>query len=447
VRTFRTSDGNKRSNNTYTSYGSSASNGDIIGCAIDFDSGKIWFSINGTWQASGNPATGSNAAFSDLSGEFYPIFTAYVGTSSNTSFWTGINFGQRPFAYPLSGFKALCTTNLPAPVVTKPSSVFDVVTYTGTGSTLTPTSSLGFNPDLVWIKSRSAATDNTLYDSVRGAQARLESNTTDAEVTSDNGLTAFNSNGFTLGTLAQVNTNAATYAGWCWDACSSTVTNTAGSITSSVTANASAGFSIISATLSGAGATVGHGLNIAPALVIGKDRDTNATNWVVYHSFLGAGKNIQINTTAAAVTDSNYWNNVSPTSTVFSVGSYLSGPFIFYAFAPVNSYSAFGSYTGNGSTDGPFVFCNFRPRWLIIKNTSAVGDWFIYDSARLGYNVSNELLKANTSDSEIAGTAAPLDILSNGIKIRMTTGNTNASGQTYIYAAFAENPFQYARAR
>jgi hypothetical protein len=333
----------------------------------------------------------------------------------------------------------------------------DVRLYTGTGSSLTPTSTLGFNPDLIWIKSRSAATDHALYDAVRGAQARLESNTADAEVTSDGGVTAFNSAGFTVGTLAQVNTSSATYAAWAWDAGSSTVTNTSGSISSQVRANASAGFSIVTYTGTGANATVGHGLGVSPSLLIIKSRGT-ARNWIVWHSAFGAAGStdyLYLNSTLEKGGDGGdfWWNTTVPSSTVFSLGSSVAVNestvnYVAYCFAPVAGYSSFGSYTGNGSADGPFVYTGFRPRWVMVKNSTSNGggnsSWLLVDTARGDYNVVNSFLLANTTGAE--GSVGYLDILSNGFKLRATGDRVNASA-TYIYAAFAENPFQYARAR
>ena len=392
------------------------------------------------------------------SGSWTSITTGLTGTrfpyaSTGSGVTASINAGQRAFVETSpSGFKALCTANLPLPVVTKPSSVFDVVTYTGTGSTLTPTSSLGFNPDLVWIKGRSGATDHAWYDSVRGVEKRLESNTTDAEVTSDGGVTAFNSAGFSVGTLAQVNTSSATYAGWCWDAGSSTVTNTQGSITSTVRANPSAGFSIVTYTGNGTGgATVGHGLGISPRLILVKTRSTSAP-WLVQHASLGGTNYLLLNATDAAVTDVAAWNNTNPTSSLFTLGtgSGVNGnstTYVAYCFAPVVGYSSFGSYTGNGSADGPFVFCNFRPRWILIKETSGIGNWLLWDTSRSPFNVMDDILLPNSSSAEITDPSIYLDVLSNGFKIRSTSDDYNGNAGTYIYAAFAENPFQYARAR
>jgi hypothetical protein len=436
-----------------TNLGIGAVSGDVFQLSIDFDAGKFWVGKNGTWYSSGNPGAGTNATATFTNSGL--TWRVWVETTAYSDNWNKavVNFGQRPFAYTApSGFKALNTANLPAPVVTKPSTVMDVVLYTGTGATLTPTSSLGFSPDLVWIKGRSGATDHALYDTVRGAQARLESNTTDAEVTTDGGVTAFNSNGFTLGTLAQVNTNTATYAAWCWDAGTSNVVNTQGSITSTVRANPSAGFSVVTYTGNGTtGATVGHGLGVAPRFIIVKDRDT-ALNWFVLHNSDSLRQFEGLNTTAASTTAAAF-NTTAPSSTVFTLssGSGVNSNtknHVAYCFAPVAGYSSFGSYTGNGSADGPFVYTGFRPRWVMIKNSSAVGNWILHDSSRPGYNLTNTPFYPNLTNAESPDPDRNLDILSNGFKIR-TAGSADINGNTntILYCAFAENPFTISRAR
>ena len=432
-----------------TSYGSSWTTGDVIGVALDMDNLALYFSKNGTWQNSGVPTSGASktgAAYTNLSGEIFPALNAYGGTQV-------ANFGQRAFAYAApSGYKALCTANLPAPTIVKPSTVMDVVLYTGTGSALTPTSTLGFNPDLVWIKGRSGATDHAWYDAVRGVEKRLESNTTDVEVTSDGGVTAFNSAGFSVGTLAQVNTNSVTYAGWCWDAGTSNATNTSGTITSTVRANISAGFSIV--TYQGnatSGATFGHGLGVTPHMVIIKSRSAPAASWIVWHRSASTANDhyLVLNTTAAVNTNSVLFQNVG--SSVVTIGSAdnvnttVSPGNVAYCWAPVAGYSAFGSYTGNGSSDGPFVATSMRPRWIMLKRTDTTSNWTIIDTAREGYNVDNDPLYPNLSDAE--GTTDLADILSNGFKLRSTDASVNASSGTYVYVCFAESPFQYARAR
>jgi hypothetical protein len=326
--------------------------------------------------------------------------------------------------------------------------------YTGTGATQTINNSangVSFQPDLVWVKGRSGATDHAWYDAVRGVQKQLESNTTTAETTETTGLTAFGTTGFTIGALAQMNTNAATYVGWQWNAGGSTVTNTSGTISAQVRANATAGFSVVTYTGTGANATVGHGLGVAPKMLIVKKRSSaTSSNWMVWHISIGTGFVLNLNSTGAA--GSTYWNNTAPTSTVFSLDSnanYNSNTdtFVAYCFAEVAGYSAFGSYTGNGSADGPFVYLGFRPRWVMVKNTTnsaGATNWVMQDSSRNGFN-PNKTIYANASSAE--DSSAYFDILSNGFKVRDTFRDANTSGDTYIYACFAENPFKYANAR
>ena len=328
--------------------------------------------------------------------------------------------------------------------------------YTGTGATQTINNSangVSFQPDFVWVKGRSGATDNALYDAVRGVQKQLESNTTTAETTETTGLTAFGSTGFTVGALAQMNTSAATYVGWQWNAGGSTVTNTSGSISAQVRANPTAGFSVVTYTGTGANATVGHGLGAVPSMLIVKGRSTAGDPWAVYHSSLANTQYLYLNSTAAVATGVNLWNSTTPTSSVFSVGASQdtnrsAGTLVAYCFAAVAGYSAFGGFVGNGSADGPFVYLGFRPRFLMIRNPAIVANWLLFDSSRDTYNPEVLFVFANTSDVEQNSSASvALDFVSNGFKIRQTSGNINASGNTLIYMAFAENPFKYANAR
>jgi hypothetical protein len=438
-----------------TQTGSTYATGDIISIAYDAATRKIWFAKNGTWQLSGNPASGTNeiGTLNSPTGNYFFGFAIY-DTNTGTA-----NFGQRPFAYTApSGFKALCDTNLPAPVVAKPSEVMDVKLYTGNGSTQT-ISGLGFSPDFLWFKARSIAYSHALYDTVRGYTKSLVSNSTVAEGTEAGGLSAFNSDGFSLNgentVYGSTNTNGQTYVAWAWDAGSSTVTNTQGSITSQVRANASAGFSIVTYTGTGGTGTVGHGLGVTPSMIIVKNR-SNSINWAVAHAGLSSNRCLNLNTTSddstvgflgldkSSFTSTTFTVNYSDTNTTVVNGS--SNNYVAYCFAPVTGYSSFGSYTGNSSTDGPFVFCNFRPRWILIKQVTSSGDgWYIYDAQRIGYNPTNLYLWANGSNEE--QTSGNFDLLSNGFKLRTTASALNYTGYTYIYAAFAESPFQYARAR
>jgi hypothetical protein len=424
--------------------------GTIVGIAFDADSGKIWFSTNGTWLNSGNPAAGTGAVYSSIPAGTY----FFGGYAYSTSDQLDFNFGARSFAYTApSGFKALVDTNLPAPVVAKGSSAMDVKLYTGNGGTQSITG-LNFNPDFVWLKSRSSGSySHNLYDAVRGATKILYSDSTSSENTDANGLTAFNSDGFSLGSTAATNASSTTYVGWCWDAGTSTVTNTAGSITSQVRANASAGFSVITYTGNATnGASVGHGLGVQPSLVIIKKRNASEV-WVVHHgSFSNTARDfLVLNATDAVSQTGSDWFAKSSTTITFTNwygGTNASGDtYVMYAFAPVSGYSSFGSYTGNGSTDGTFVYTGFRVKWYLVKQSSASGEnWRIIDATRSPYNVAQDRLLPNSAAAE-AVQPNEVDFLSNGFKFRSADGAYNASGATYIYAAFAESPLQYSRAR
>ena len=443
--------GNKLSNGSASSYGASYTDGDIIGVAVDMDAGTINFYKNGSDQGQ---------AFSGISG----TYTFYQGTYGGSSAGGyAVNFGQRPFAYtPPTGYKSLCTQNLSNPTIADGSTAMDVVTYTGT---ITDTSSqtvtgLDFQSDLVWIKRRDGANSHQLVDSVRGTGKWLESNGTGAEYTSNtNGvLTAFNSNGFTL-TGGSTNANLCcesgfTYVAWAWDAGSSTVSNTDGSITSNVRANASSGCSIVTYTGNAtAGATFGHGLGAVPEFVIIKSRDTGH-DWIVYHSSIGNTAALRLNGTNVADTNTKWFNDAGPSSSTFTLG-YTGGTnengdnMLAYCFAPVKGYSAFGSYAGNSSDDGTFVFTGFRVKWVLIKCTDAAGqEWVMLDAVRNSYNVVDNALYSNTSDAEATGSTRAADFLSNGFKLRDgSSGATNLSGRTYAYAAFAEHPLKTSRAR
>ena len=424
--------------------------GDVCGIAVNVDSGSISFYKNGV-------ANGSVTGFT-----FGTNMVPYVEDNSGGAGQSSItaNFGQRAFAYTApSGFKALCDTNLPTPVIAKPNTVFDIALWTGQGNTNDRTITTSFNPDLVWIKSRSDGTYNhALFDSNRGFGTNnvLSSNTSGAQGATDEGyVKSTTSTSMTLGVSgggnAYYNGNNFTYVGWTWDAGTSTVTNTAGSITSQVRANASAGFSVVTYTATGSTLTVGHGLGAAPELIIIKGR-TSTNSWAVYTKVVGTSGFLLLNSTAA-VQNYNVWNNTSPTSTVFTVGA----PFdegnasgvnhVAYCFAPVSGYSNAFSYAGNGSSDGPMVWLGFKPRLIIYKRTDSTSNWSMYDTARDTYNITDRVLAPNSSAAEAQYASDIVDVLSNGFKIRSTGAAQNASGGTYIGFAFAESPFAYSRAR
>ena len=433
---YISTNGYKYNNASGASYGASYTNGDVIGVALDIDAGTLVFYKNGSSQGT---------AFSGLTaGTYFPAVSCY-----NSSLVA--NFGQRPFAYPVSGFKALCTTNLPTPTILDGSDYMDVALYTGNSSTQT-ISGLNFSPDFVWLKKRSGVADHYLYDTIRGATYRLYSNTTDAESTSATGLTAFTSTGFELGSANDVNQSSNTYAAWTWDAGSSTVTNTQGTITSQVRANASAGFSVATFTASGTAGSdsCGHGLNVMPGMVIIKSR-TTVDDWYVWHSsFSNLQRNyLPLNSSAAVTLSGNDSWGAGMTSTVIGFRSQgtAAGDMVAYCFAPVAGYSSFGSYTGNGSVNGSFVYTGFRPKWILVKSTSIVGQWGLWDATRNTFNVTDTRIIANLSNAELTNPAVAIDLLSNGFKLRNGDSDSNQSSATYIYAAFAEHPFATSRAR
>jgi hypothetical protein len=344
-------------------------------------------------------------------------------------------------------------------VVDKGSKYFNTVTWTGDSTTSRSITGVNFQPDFTWIKTRSISASHNLVNSVIGSSYRLKSNgTTAEEFQSENGyVSSFNSDGFTLAKGSstdptftgwyETNQSGQTYVGWNWLGANTTVSNTSGTITSTVSANTTSGFSIVSYTGTGANATVGHGLGVAPKVVIVKKRSSGADDWYVNHTSASAtaGSYLKLNSTQAVITGSaSRWNNTNPTSTLFTIGTDAGlngsgGTYIAYCFADVKGYSKFGSYTGNGSTDGTFVYTGFSPAFVMCKSSSGAFSWVIKDSKRPSYNPASNYVYAQSSNAEATDIA--FDFLSNGFKTRATGSDTNGSGGTYIYMAFAENPF------
>ena len=391
-------------------------------------------------------------------------FPASTGVS-NTVGLTGQNslhFGCAPYGSgtvitatfqglsgtPTADFLELTSANLATPSITDGSAYFQPTLYTGTGSSqaVSQAGNSTFQPDWVWIKGRSGATEHVLTDAVRGVTKELSSNDNGAEETVAQGLTTFGTAGFTVGTDGSYNTSSATYVGWQWKANGSGSSNEDGATTSTVSASATSGFSIVKWTGTGANTTLGHGLGVAPQMILVKNL-ADADSWVVYHEDVGATKGLTLDTTAAPATASTFFNNTAPTSSVFSVGSGgrtngSSDAMIAYCFAEVEGYSSFGDYTGNGSADGAFIYTGFKPAYVLMKKTSAVDYWIVYDSARDPDNFVNKRIYVNTSGAEDPhATNDHVDLLSNGFKQRSAGTRLNASGGSYIYMAFAENPF------
>ena len=329
--------------------------------------------------------------------------------------------------------------------------------YAGTSvaqSIVNTVNGVSFQPDFVWGKNRTNVNSHRLTDVNRGVGKVLFSDGTAGDTTGDGQLSSFNSNGFSLtggaGAFEGLNQSGNNYVAWQWKAGGTAVSNTAGSITSSVSANTTAGFSVVTYTGNGtSGSTIGHGLGVAPKLILIKRRQ-GTNNWAVAGSILGSASTLYLNLTNAMETYTVALIGNIQTSTTFQVGNdgnrnESGGTFVAYCFAAVAGYSAFGSYTGNGSADGPFVFLGFRPRFVIIRRTDAGNNWHSYTSTIDPSNVVAKTLYPNTSGTE--GTENDLDFVSNGMKMRDTGTHTNASGGTYIYMAWAENPFKFANAR
>ncbi len=432
-----------------TPYGPPYGSGDVIGIALDLTAGTITFYKNGT-----SHGVAFNTGLTGVT--VLPQFGVYYNGATNTQI---ANFGQRPFAYTApSGYKALCTQNLPTPTIgattaTQAGKYFNPVLYTGNGASQSITG-VGFQPDMTWIKARSTTYDHQLTDSVRGVGIIIHPNLTNAEFAL-NTVTSFNSDGFTVNGSVYSGSNASgqTYVGWSWKANGAGSSNTSGSITSTVSANTTSGFSIATYTgngTTGTQVTVGHGLGVAPKMIFIKDR-SNSNNWVVYTTILGSNKYLYLNVTDGANNVGPY--ELSPTSSVF----YIQGTetnasahtYVAYSFAEVAGYSKMGSYTGNGSSDGPFIYTGFRPAYVMIKATSAIATpWVVKDKLRAAnYNPQDGNLYPNLSNAEDTTASVYIDLLSNGFKIRGTYAGINNSGSDFIFMAFAENPFKTSLAR
>ena len=481
-------------NGSASAYGDSWTGGGIIGVALDLDGGNVYFYKDGAIQNSGTAAvtglTGEwtiGVSISGSTGEIRANFgqdATFQGDKTSGSDDASDSNGQGTFyETPPSGYLALCSSNLSDTTISPNKSEqaddnFNTVLYTGDGNT-TQSIDIGFNPDWVWIKSRSSNTGHhSLIDSLRGDVA-LNSNQTIAEysvsefnINTDNTIdVVYYNNDYSM------NTNTATYVAWNWKAgeaptadnsASAGAIATAGSVkidgsnksdamagTIAVTrlsASTESGISIITYTGSGANGTLPHGLTSAPEMIFFKKRDTN-TSWMVYNKTNGNNRFLYLDLNNAQTgTDSTYFNNTDPSSTVISLGTYhrnnsSTKTYVAYAFHSVEGYSKIGSYTGNSSTDGTFVYTGFRPAWILIKNITATGQWFMLDNKRLGYNESNYRLLADDVLQEYSGSSSNiLNIFSNGFKLKQTSSNYNTSN-TYIYMAFAEQPFKFSNAR
>jgi hypothetical protein len=445
-----------RTNGTGPVYGDlpRAAQNDILIFALDIDNGKIYAGLNGVWFKSGNPAAGTNALSTNIPTNGTPVFPHFMQYDNGG---VSLNFGQRAWVYtPPAGFSALTTKNfarLTNAAAIAPNQFFDAVTYAGNSSTQT-ISTLNFQPDLIWIKSRSNSYSHWIGDAVRGYSVRLYSDGTAAEASNPSGgVTAVSSTGFTVSAGAETNNTSNNYVAWCWRAGNGTVSNTAGTITSTVSANTASGFSVVTYTGTGTTtATIGHGLGVAPAMVITKVRNAVDT-WRVWHQGLfqgidGTGHFLALNSTQIAQYDSQRCTG-GDANTFRIIGNavpYINGTgntYVAYVWAEIAGFSKFGTYTANGSSDGPFIYCGFKPRFILLKASSSTSQWVLIDTARDTYNstVGASGIFANASSLEETGNTSEIfDILSNGFKLR-SNGRVNVSGVTHIFAAFADKPF------
>jgi len=449
----------------------SLANGDILMFAIDQDNGKGYFGVNGSWynhSGAPDPAAGTNphTTFTTLSG-YGGIGRVEIRSGSAVNTVTA-NFGQDSsfagqataqgntdangrgdFYYsPPAGFLALCTANMSDPVAAinpavnnSPQDHFNTVLFTANNGTQSITG-VGFAPEFIWAKSRGNAYNHDIYDIVRGTGKHVSPNTTQAETSTTNTINSFDSDGFTLGVNSNANYGTAASVAWNWKLGGSGVSNSDGTISSTVSANTDAGVSVVTYNGSSAG-TVGHGLGSTPKIVIQKTRDTTGDYWWFGTTAIdGSMDFLKLNDTTAKA-DSSY---TAPTSSVFSNVTFSGATSnVAYCFAEVEGFSKFGTYTGNGSADGPFIHTGFRPAFVIMRRTDSAHYWFMHDSKRDPHNVAENYLFANDSDDEAS--YDNLDLLSNGFKLRLATYNPNVSGGTYLYMAFAEMPFKYANAR
>ena len=459
--------------------------GDLWQCALDLDNGKIWFGKNNTWDNSGNPATGSSPSYSggQLSDStirtWVPITCSYNDSGSENfpqNFGQDSTFSGRitaggnadengfgDFKYtPPTGFLALCSGNLPVsddidPAQTDdnfPQKQFNAILYTGNASTNAITG-LGFQPDLVWFKRRdyTGNFNQGIIDSSRGVSVGMYPDRQDVDTSFTSDFNSFDSDGFTLkaGSSANLNNSGSSFVAWCWRCAGGTTSsNSDGALTSTVQVNQEAGFSMSLYTCNGSGSSFGHGLGATPDYFMIKKRDNQARDWMGWHKDLTTPTTAYIRWNKSnAQGNDTLWDSTAHDSTKIyvnqgttEVNSPSGDSYICYAWRSVEGYSKFGSYEGNGNSDGPFIYTGFRPRLLFLKSTETADDWIVIDTARSTSNVTNRSVSYNTQDAEVTSNRE-LDILSNGFKPRTSNTNLNKSGTKYIYGCWGDVPFKY----
>ena len=450
--------------------------GDVISIALDLDNGATYFAKNGTYMNSGNPASGSSkTGAAPVEGSYSKEYLLAVGSAGSSGHTWTINAGQDStfngaisaggntdangfgdFKYTVpSGYLSLCSANVPVSddidpagdngADENPTKQFGVVTYTGNGSTINVTG-VGFQPDFVWIKMRSPhAYNHMMFDTNRGVTKHISSDRTNSEFTTSNSLTSFDSDGFTYGNELSGNDSGDSFVAWCWKANSGvTSSNSDGSITTTLQVGKC--FSIGTYTGTGSNATVGHGLGAVPDFTLFKRRDASG-NWVAtsQKNMSSNDHNLYLQLDNAQ-SDGNYFQNTAMTSSVISIVTHAdingsSNTYVMYNFINVEGYQKFGKYTGNGNTNGPFIYTGFRPRLFFVKLLDSAGDWWIHDTARNTHNTSTNYVAWNRTDTETYG--IDVDFLCNGIKIRTSSGDFNSSGADILYGAWGSVPFKY----
>jgi hypothetical protein len=453
--------------------------GDVWQCALDLDNGKIWFGKNNSWDNSGDPANGSSPSYSggqlsdSTTRTWVPITCSYNDSSSENfpqNFGQDSTFAGRitaggnadengfgDFKYaPPTGFLALCSGNLPVsddidPAQTDtdyPGKQFNTVLYTGNDGAQS-VSNLGFKPDLVWIKARNSAQHHAMFDSSRGALKRIGSSRTNAEDTDSSFLSSFDTDGFSWSSGGDNTQNGSyNYVAWCWKANGGvTSSNSDGSITT--TLQVGKGFSIGTYTGTGSNATVGHGLGAVPDFTLFKRRDASG-NWVAtsQKNMASNDHNLYLQLDNAQ-SDGNYFQNTAMTSSVISIGTHSdingsSNTYVMYNWINVEGYQKFGTFSGNGNANGPFIYTGFRPRMFFVKLLDSAGDWWIQDTARSTFNPASKYIAWNRSDAEATG--IDVDFTSVGFKIRTSSGDFNSNGATILYGAWGDVPAKYSNA-
>ena len=436
------------------SYMGASSNGDRLMVALDCDAGKIYFGRNGQW-ADGDGNADESGLTNDAAltiGGTAPYGLSIGDSSASHAVNAILNCGQWPFKHTIpTGYKTLNTENIPDPTITTPESYVKALTYTGNATSRNLVS--GFATDFVWIKRTSGTESHVLANKVVGADSFLMSDGTSASNTANNCVTAFNSDGVTVGSQGIVNDNNEDMLSLHWKAGGSASNNTDGTVASSVSANTSAGFSIVKSTnssVTNGNSTFGHGLGVAPDMIISKGRIDVVDNWKVFHKDLTANNNLMLHDNSSESTYSNYINDVTSTTFKFHAGNNANDDLLAYCFSSVVGYSKIGKYTGNGSSDGPFINCGFKPAVLIVKATNRVEDWQLWNNASDPDNLMHNRIFPSNSDqatTSVNSASSQLDFYSNGFKWKGSSNDTNGDGDTYVYAAFAETPFKYANAR